>query len=99
MRKADLIDTVAARTGLPRRDVGAVIETAVEIMAATLRRHETVQIVGFGAFEPRRRKPRVARNPRTQDEIKVGVSWSLVFRPSKRLRASLNPRRTPAGEP
>jgi len=96
LRKADLIDAVVAHTGLPKRDVGAVIEAAVETMAATLRRRETVQIVGFGAFEPRRRKPRLGRDPRTQDEIKVGVSWSLVFRPSKRLRASLNARRTPA---
>jgi DNA-binding protein HU-beta len=89
LKKADLIDEVVSQTGLPKRQVTEVIELSLQAMAAALRKHEKVQLVGFGAFEPRPRNPRLARNPRTQEEITVGASWSLLFRPSKQLRASL----------
>jgi DNA-binding protein HU-beta len=56
-------------------------------IAAELKKHEKVQISGFGTFEPRKRKARVGRNPRTQEEIKVAASWSLGFRPGKQLRS------------
>ena len=89
MKKADIIDEVVNQTGLKKRDVTDVIETALLTMTLALRKHEKVQIVGFGTFEPRRRKARLGRNPRTQEEIEVGATWSLIFRPSKRLRAGL----------
>ena len=89
MKKPDLIDVVVNQTGMKKREVTEVLETALQVMTLTLRKHEKVQLVGFGTFEPRRRKARLGRNPRTQEEIKVGATWSLVFRPGKRLRAAL----------
>ena len=87
MTKAELIDEVAERTGVSKKETASIIDAMFGAIAAKLRKHEKVQISGFGTFEPRKRKARVGRNPRTQEEIKVPASWSLGFRPGKQLRS------------
>ncbi len=87
MTKAELIDEVAERTGASKKETTWIIDAMFGAIAAKLKKHEKVQISGFGTFEPRKRKARVGRNPRTQEEIKVAASWSLGFRPGKQLRS------------
>jgi len=87
LTKAELIDEVAERTGISKKETSGIIEAVFAAITGKLRKHEKVQISGFGTFEPRRRKARVGRNPRTQEEIKVAASWSLGFRPGKQLRS------------
>jgi len=84
--KAGLIDEVTEATGLKKKDVANVVEAAFDAMAAELKRHRKVQIVGFGTFEPRRRKARAGRDPRNQEAIRIAASWSLGFRPGKQLK-------------
>lgn len=86
MTKAELIDEVTEATGLKKKDVTNVVEAVFGAMAGQLKKHEKVQIVGFGTFEARRRKARVGRDPRTQEKIPIAASWSLAFRPGKQLR-------------
>jgi len=87
LTKSELIAEVTEITGLKKRQVARVIETTFGAISRRLKRHEKVQLTAFGAFEPRRRRPRTALNPRTREEMRVGVTWSLLFRPSKQLRA------------
>jgi nucleoid DNA-binding protein len=87
--KADLIDEVTKLVEMRKKDVADVVEAAFDTMTAGLKRHEKVQIVGFGTFEPRRRKARIGRDPRTQEEIRIAASWSLNFRPGKQLKEKL----------
>ncbi len=87
--KADLIDRVSEATGLRKKDVTSVVEGAFAAMMGALRSHEKVQIVGFGTFEPRRRRARIGRDPRTQEVIRIGASWSLNFRPGRQLKEIL----------
>lgn len=88
--KADLIDAVTEETGLKKKDVTNVVEALFASMGAALTKHEKVQIVGFGTFEPRRRKARVGRDPRTQEAIKIAASWSLSFRAGKQLKDDIS---------
>lgn len=84
--KAELIDEVTQVTGLRKKDVTSAVEAVFGTMASQLKKHEKVQIVGFGTFEPRRRRARLGRDPRTQEKISIAASWSLAFRPGKQLR-------------
>ena len=86
LTKAELIDQVTMQSGLKKKDVTVVVESVFGAISARLEKHEKVQIVGFGTFEPRRRKARIGRDPRTQEAIPIGPSWSLVFRPGKQLK-------------
>jgi DNA-binding protein HU-beta len=91
--KADLIDEVTKYSTMKKKDVTDLVEAVFNVMTDALKRHEKVQIVGFGTFEPRRRKARVGRDPRTQDEIRIPSSWSLNFRPGKQLKEKLSGRK------
>lgn len=86
MTKAELIDRVAEATGMKKKDAASTVEAVFNAMVSTLKKHEKVQISGFGTFEARRRKARLGRDPRTQETIKVPASWSLGFRPAKQLK-------------
>jgi len=92
VNKAVVIDKVTEATGLKKKDVTAVVEGVFRTIMAGLKKHQKVQIVGFGTFEPRRRKARTGRDPRTQEPIPVPATWSMVFRPGKHLRSSLSGR-------
>ena len=73
MTKTDLIDAVAEKTGLTKKDSGeavnAVFNTIVEFLSGEARKaeakRESVQIIGFGTFEVRDRSERKGRNPQT----------------------------------
>jgi DNA-binding protein HU-beta len=84
--KADLIEVVTQHTGLMKKDVSSIIEASFAAMTGALKKHDKVQIVGFGSFEPRQRKARVGRDPRTQQEIKIPASWTLGFKAGKQLK-------------
>jgi DNA-binding protein HU-beta len=93
LTKAELIDEVTEATGLRKKDVTSVVEATFERIAASLKKHEKVQIVGFGTFETRRRKARVGRDPRTQQQIPIRAGWALAFRPGKQLKQMVSGRR------
>jgi DNA-binding protein HU-beta len=95
--KAELIDELAEQTGVKKKELVEIVEVLFETITAKLKKHEKVQISGFGTFEPRRRKARIGRNPRTQEAIKVAASWSLGFRPGKRLRSVVSGKGTGKG--
>jgi len=48
---------------------------------------DSIEIRGFGTFKVRKRKTRIARNPRTGDSVEVPSRSVPVFKPSKHLRA------------
>ncbi len=92
MTKAELIDEVTEATRLKKKDVTNVVEAVFSTMTAHLKKHQKVQIVGFGTFEPRRRKARVGRDPRNQKAIRIPASWSLGFRAGKQLKETVSGR-------
>lgn len=81
--KAELVECVAERTGLPKGDVARVLdELLVEIRRIT-EDGETVALRGFGTFRMGERAARKGRNPRTGEEIEIAASRSLAFKASR----------------
>jgi len=89
MKKTEIIDEIVEQTGHRRTDVTQIIDTAIEVVTGALKKHTRVHITGLGIFEPRRRRARVGKNPRTQEPIRIPPTWSLVFRPGKPLRTAV----------
>src|ERR671912_2003210 len=93
MTKADLVETVTAsiaRTAGPmisKKDCARVVDSFLDAIKDALRDQHNIEIRGFGTFKIRRRKTRMARNPRTGDPVEVAARPVPVFKPSKELRA------------
>ena len=83
MNKAQLVETVAQKTGLKKKEAEAAV-------SAALREGEKVQIVGFGTFEVKERAERNGRNPKTGEAITVAASKHASFTAGKVLKESLN---------
>ena len=90
MNKAELTAAVAAKTGLNKKQAELAIIGLTEVITETLAAGEKVQIVGFGSFEVRERPGRVARNPRTGEQIEIESSKAPVFKAGKALKDAVN---------
>lgn len=61
----------------------------MDAVKLALSEQSNIEIRGFGTFKIRRRKTRMARNPRTGDPVEVAARPVPVFKPSKELRAKV----------
>ncbi len=90
MNKTELIAAVAKATELKKVDADKAVNAVIATIQGALKKGEKVQLIGFGTFESRKRPARVARNPRTGEEIKVKASTAPVFKASKAFNDQLN---------
>ena len=84
--KAELVDRVAKKTQLSKKDVSATVEALFETIQEALKAGEKVQVIGFGNFEVRERAARKGRNPQTGKEIKIKASKVPAFKAGKALK-------------
>ena len=89
MNKAQLINAVAAKCNLPKKDIDAVINATFDSIIESLKEGEKVQIVGFGRFEVRERPARTGRNPMTGEAIEIEASRSAAFKAGNALKEAL----------
>ena len=93
MTKADLVEQVTAamaRTSGPlisKKDCARVVDSFLDAIKHALKEQQNIEVRGFGTFKIRRRKTRMARNPRTGEPVEVAARPVPVFKPSKELRA------------
>ena len=86
MNKAELINAVAEKADLSKKDTEQAINAAIEVITKALKKGDKVQLVGFGSFEVKKRAARTGRNPRTKEEIKIPASKIPVFKAGKALK-------------
>ncbi|MFO7310619.1 MAG: HU family DNA-binding protein [Bacillota bacterium] len=89
MTKTELIDRVAAKSGLTKKDAGKAVDALFEAVTEALAGGERVQIVGFGTFEVRERAARRGRNPQTGADIQIAARKIPAFKAGKALKDSV----------
>ena len=87
--KAELVDRVAKKTQLTKKDVSAAVDALFETIQEALKAGEKVQVIGFGNFEVRERAARKGRNPQTGKEIKIKASKVPAFKAGKALKEAV----------
>ncbi len=86
LTKPELVDAVADKTGMKKKDAATAVDTVFDVIMDTLNKQESVALAGFGTFDVRARSARMGRNPRTGEEIQIAACTVPVFRPGRRLR-------------
>jgi integration host factor subunit beta len=64
MTKAELVEEVSEKTGLPKKQAEIVVNTVFESIVDTLKTGEKIELRGFGSFRIRQRDSRTGRNPK-----------------------------------
>ena len=86
MNKAELINAVAEKAGLSKKDTEVAVNSLIEVITAALKKGDKVQLVGFGGFEVKARAARTGRNPKTKEPISIAASKVPVFKAGKALK-------------
>jgi DNA-binding protein HU-beta len=90
MNRKELVDALAAKTESTKADAERSISALIDIVSATLKKGDSLTLVGFGTFEVRKRAARTGRNPRTGEELKIKASKVPAFKPGATLKAVVN---------
>jgi DNA-binding protein HU-beta len=90
MNKAELIDAVASSADLSRATATLAVDAVVDTITESLRKGDSVTLVGFGTFEVRARAARAGRNPQTGEEIQIKASKAPAFKAGKALKDAVN---------
>jgi DNA-binding protein HU-beta len=86
LNKTELINAVAEKTDLSKKDATGAVDAVFDIITDALQKQEKVQLIGFGNFEVRERAARKGRNPQTGEEIEIPASNVPAFKPGKALK-------------
>lgn len=86
MTKTDLISAVAEKTGVTKKDAGAVLGALIEEIIGAVKKGDRVQLVGFGTFELRERAARTGLNPQTKEQIEIPASKAPAFKAGKAFK-------------
>jgi DNA-binding protein HU-beta len=91
VNKAELVTSIAEKSGLTKKDAEAALNAFMKSVEETLVKGEKVQLVGFGTFDVRQRKARQGRNPRNPEQvIDIPASKAPVFKAGKALKDIVN---------
>ncbi|MEN9914046.1 MAG: hypothetical protein RL528_788 [Bacteroidota bacterium] len=90
MNKAELIDAMAAGSGLSKADSKKALDAFVESTTSALKGGHKISLVGFGSFDISRRNARNGRNPKTGAVIQIAAKNSVRFKAGSDLSSSVN---------
>ena len=90
MNKTELVEAIAKKAGLSKKDSAAAVDAFVETVTTALKKKDKVALVGFGTFQTSKRAARTGRNPQTGAEIKIKASTVPQFKAGKALKDMVN---------
>ena len=90
MNKGDFVAGVADAAELSKTDAANAVDAMISVITKTLKKGESVTLVGFGTFEVRARAERQGRNPKTGEAIKINASKNPAFKAGKALKDAVN---------
>ena len=86
MNKGELIDEIARKADVTKKQADAVLSAALEAIMEAVANGEKVTLVGFGSFESRERKAREGRNPKTGDTMQIPETPVPAFSAGKSFK-------------
>ena len=90
MNKTELIDHMATEADISKAAAGRALEAMIGAVKTSLKKGNSVTLIGFGTFDVTKRPARKGRNPRTGEEIKIKAAKVPKFRAGKGLKDALN---------
>lgn len=90
MKKSEMIEVLANKTGLTKADCEKVFNATFDLFKDELAKGEKVSVSGFGVFKISERLAREERNPQTGEKIKIAASKSVSFKVGTELKTKIN---------
>jgi integration host factor subunit alpha len=89
MTKADIVNLLFEKVGLPKNETQEIVEVIFDTVKQTLVAGESVKVSGFGTFTVRKKRARVGRNPKTKQEVEISPRKVITFKSSDQLKEAI----------
>ncbi|NET33249.1 MAG: HU family DNA-binding protein [Cyanothece sp. SIO1E1] len=83
MNKGELVDAIAEKAGVTKKDADTILTTALDCIMDAVSSGDKVTLVGFGTFEPRDRQAREGRHPQTGKTLQIPATRVPAFSAGK----------------
>ncbi|MFS0518917.1 HU family DNA-binding protein [Nostoc sp. UIC 10607] len=91
MNKGELVDAVAAKANVTKKQADEVISAFLSIVTEAVANGDKVTLIGFGSFERRDRSEREGRNPKTNEPMTIPATKVPAFSAGKQFREKVAP--------
>lgn len=89
MTKSQLLEALASKTQLSKKDVNAFLEALTNVAYAEVKSAGEFTVPGLGKLVKKHRAARMGRNPATGETIKIGAKTVVKFRVSKSAKDAI----------
>ncbi|WGM03651.1 HU family DNA-binding protein [Arsenophonus nasoniae] len=89
MNKTELINQIAEKADLTKKDSEKTLNAFIETVTEALKAGDEVQLVGFGNFQVKQRAARDGRNPKTGETLKIAAANVPSFKAGKTLKEAV----------
>jgi DNA-binding protein HU-beta len=90
MTKQELVEKMAAKSGLTKADSERALNAFQEVVSEELSKGGKVTMTGFGTFATSKRAAREGRNPRTGEPVKIAARNAVSFKVGSKLKEAVN---------
>jgi len=90
MNKTELINAMAEKTGLTKKESEVALKAFIETVTESLSKKEPVQLIGFGSFDVAHRPAREGRNPKTNEPMTIAATNAVKFKAGAALKQAVN---------
>jgi len=89
INKDTLVDAIATKNELSKKDVEAVIDSLTDKITEEIRNGNKVTLTGFGTFRISKRAAREGINPQTKERIQIPAMSVPKFTAGKSLKEAV----------
>lgn len=90
MNKTELVDAIAKKANITKKDSDAFVKAFLETITETLAKGEEIQLIGFGTFTVSERAGRIGKNPKTGEKIEIAAYKVAKWKPAKPVKEAVN---------
>ncbi|MGJ5633762.1 HU family DNA-binding protein [Nostoc sp. CALU 1950] len=91
MNKGELVDAVAAKANITKKQADEVISAFLSVVTEAVANGDKVTLIGFGSFERRERSEREGRNPKTNEPMTIPATKVPAFSAGKQFKEKVAP--------
>ena len=87
--KRDLVQLIAEKTNVQQQKAKEVIQSFLDEIITELANGNRLEFRDFGVFEPRKKVPRLGRDPRTGEKVQVPPKVTVKFKAGRMMKERL----------
>jgi DNA-binding protein HU-beta len=92
MNRSELIEILANKADISKASAGRVLESLIGTIQTTVKKGDSVSLVGFGTFKSVKRASRVGKNPKTGENLKIAAATVPKFTAGATFKAVVDPK-------